>query len=143
MFLLLPLIAPYRYHLIVSNALYLPNSIFLDVASSTDPPISFDDNNSVRPTHSAYEFESGGEATHQKHRGEFQSIEGLLRLKRRHPLKKIKADDGKLHRIATYFNLDTNLCNVLLYSSQKTNTFCPAQRAGNPSSYHYPTLDIY
>ncbi|CAH1426333.1 unnamed protein product [Lactuca virosa] len=65
LFLLLPLIAPYRYHLIVSNAIYLPNSIFLDVASSTDPPISFDDNNSVRPTHSAYEFESGGEATHQ------------------------------------------------------------------------------
>nr|KAJ0212644.1 hypothetical protein LSAT_V11C400158360 [Lactuca sativa] len=66
LFLLLTLIAPYRYGLIVSNAIYLPNSIFLDVTSSTDPPISFDDNNSVRPTPSAYEFESGGEATHEK-----------------------------------------------------------------------------
>lgn len=55
-------------------------------------------------------------------------------------LAKIKADDGKLHRIATYFNLDTNLCNVLLYSSQKTNTFCLAQRAGNPSSLNNETI---
>nr|KAJ0224337.1 hypothetical protein LSAT_V11C100045180 [Lactuca sativa] len=30
-----------------------------------DPPISFDDNNSVCQTPLAYEFESGGEATHQ------------------------------------------------------------------------------
>nr|KAJ0225753.1 hypothetical protein LSAT_V11C100048570 [Lactuca sativa] len=65
LFLLLPLIVPYRYDLIVSNAIYVPKSIFLDVTSSTDPPNSFDDNNSVRPTPSTYEFESGGEATHQ------------------------------------------------------------------------------